>query len=373
MRSLRALVAGTVLVAAGCAHKQNTLPIVWPEPPDVARIKFIKYFRTPEDVKDTGWDVLSRAVLGTHGTLQIQRPQGIAVSDDGQRIYVADAFAGVIRVDEKNKSFELLNGDDPIDGAFGVALDAQENVYVSGSLDRRVYVFDRTGKKIRTIAKDAERPTGIAIDRKRQLLYVVDSGSQATANHRVLVYSLQGELLRTIGTRGHDPGQFNFPTDVALDAAGDVFVADTLNFRIQVFDPDGNFVRTFGEGGDTPDTFGRIKGLAFDSRGDLYVVDGEQAVVHMYDKDLRLLMWFGGSRARYEYLELPSPIAIDPRTDRIYVGEGGAVPRVNVYQLVNADAPPVTPDSGATADPANRHGASSPAVGDQTQAGKRSP
>ncbi len=374
MRSLRALIAGTVIAAAaGCAHsKPKTVEVVWPEPPDVPRIKFVRYFRAVDDVKDSGWNVFGRAILGTKDNLQVQRPQGIAISDDGQRVYVADALTGVIRVEQKERVFALLNKEDPINGAFGIALDAEENVYVSASLDKRVYVFDRAGTKLRAIGKELTRPTGIAVDRKRQLLYVVDVGGQASQNHRVLVYSLRGELLRTIGTRGHAPGQFNFPTEVALDPAGNVFVSDSLNFRIEIFDPNGNFLRTFGEGGDQPGTFGRIKGLAFDSHGNLYVVDSEHASVHMFDKELRFLMWFGEHRPRYEFLELPSPIAIDPRSDTIYIGDSGAVPRINVYQLVNAEVSPPTPLQGVEKTP-TRDGASRPGLGDGAQTGKRTP
>jgi sugar lactone lactonase YvrE len=272
--------------------------------------------------------------------MQLTKVQGMAISDDGQRLYVADTLHNsIVVVDFANHTMRYLAPDDPFADPFGVALDAQENVYVALPRGKMVMAFSKDGKKLRSFGwGEIDRPTALAVDRKREILYVADSSHTGSDRHRVLVYSLEGKLLRTIGGVGDIEGRFLFPVFLALDVEGNLYVADTLNFRIQQFDPEGRFVRAFGEQGDVPGTFNLLKGIAFDGFGNLYAVDGKSAIVQIFNRDFDLLMWFGGFAPKFEYLELPVSIAIDQRRNRIYVGEQGAYGRVNVYDLVNTRA-----------------------------------
>jgi sugar lactone lactonase YvrE len=369
MRTSRApvLVCAAALATA-CAHRtRDTKPIVWPDAPDTPRVRYLRTIQSAHDVQSSGWNAFLTVFVGGSTGVRIARPQGLAISDDGNRLYVTDTVSGVILVDFEKHAMSKLSLEEQVSNAFGVALDASENLYVVSTSEARVYAFARDGSKIATIGKELHRPTGVAIDRKRQILYVSDTGTRDSGEHRVVAYSLQGQLLRTIGSRGHGDGQFNFPTSLAVDPDGNLFVADTLNFRIQIFDADGNFVRTFGEQGDVPGTFGRIKGLAFDRNRNLYVVDAENAAVQMFDAQLRYLMFFGGAKPRYEYMELPSPITIDASRNLVYVGDGGMTARVNVYELVNLDAPPAPDTDTGSPEQPTKGGAPRSPVGDPPQ------
>lgn len=334
------LLAALAVAGAACGHAPPKADVVWPDPPDRPRVKYVMSIRTPKDIGLSGWESFTRALLGGPEKMVLSKPSGLAISDDGNRLYVADARqVAVVVVDFAKHSMENLAPDEPMTEPFGLALDGEENVYVSQPRDRRVLVFSKDGKRKKAIGwGDLERPNGLAVDRKRGLLYVVDSSHTASDRHRVLVYDLEGKLVRTIGGRGEIEGLFNFPVFVALDEAGNAYVADTLNFRIQVFDPQGQLVRTYGEQGDVPGTFERMKGLAFDGFGNLYAVEGRAAVVQIFNRDFDLLMWFGGASPKMEYLELPISIAIDQRRNRIYVGDAGVYGRINVYDLVNTKA-----------------------------------
>ena len=330
------------LASFACAHAAVKV-VEWPEPPDPPRIRFVQAFSHSDDLDSSGWASMTRSVFGGSNGPALSQPMGLALSDDGKRIYIADySLGGVMLVNLAERSMKPFAADEPMGKPFNVALDADENVYVSDPVGAAtVRVFSRAGKPLMLIGnKQLERPTGIAIDRARKLLYVSDTSKLKSENHRVRVFDLAGKWLRDLGategrsSKGDADGQWHFPTYIAVEPSnGDVYVSDTMNFRIQVFDATGKFLRKFGENGDGPGMFARLKGLAFDSHGNLYVVDGDHSNVQLFNKQFQPLMFFGGYARKLEYFDIPSGIAIDPRTNRIYVCNE-YISRINVYQLL---------------------------------------
>ncbi|MBI3182970.1 MAG: hypothetical protein HYZ28_12610 [Myxococcales bacterium] len=351
---MRARLAIAVLIASGCA---TTPPpkkeVVWPDPPDTARIRFVMAFRQTSDLDNSGWSRFKRAVFGGEGEPGIGMPMGIAVSDDGQRVYVADFGQAIVHLaDFEKKKVSVFSPDESVGKPFNVALDDKENVYVSDQGGRLIRVFAKDGTFLKTLASgQLERPTGLAIDRKRGLIYVSDTARKDSVNHRVRVFDMEGKWKRDLGyqegraSKGSGDGQFHFPTYLTLDDDGNVYVADTMNFRIQVFDPEGKFLRKFGEHGDGPATFARLKGMAFDGHGNLYVVDGGHSNVQLFNRDFQPLMFFGGYAQRLEYFDVPCAIAIDRKNNRIYVGNE-FISRINVYELINTKPEDSTNPSG---------------------------
>jgi DNA-binding beta-propeller fold protein YncE len=72
-------------------------------------------------------------------------------------------------------------------------LDAEGMLYVTDPAGDVLLVFDTAGRLVRRIAKDdagisLSRPTGVALDRKSRILYVVNSG-----NSRVSIIQLGGK------------------------------------------------------------------------------------------------------------------------------------------------------------------------------------
>ena len=355
-----ALLGLAVASALGCATAKPKAAVVWPPPPDVARIRFVTAFRQTSDLDTSTSSQLMRVLLGGDREAMLGRPMGLALSPDGKRLYIADSgLLAVFVADFEKKTLTELAGVDSVGTAFGVAVDSDEHIYVADQTGKRVVVLDRHGAVIRHIGKDAGlvRPSGVALDVARRLVYVSDPATLRTPDHRVLVFTFEGELVRTLGKgRGPEKGQFHFPIFLAVDPEGRLFVGDTMNFRVQVFSPEGNFIRAHGDNGVGPGSFARIKGVAFDSFSNLYVVEGEYAVVQMFNREFQALMYFGGTAPKLEYLELPTGIAIDPKTNRIYVANA-LHPRVNVYELVNTKpedslAPAPAPAPAAAAAPA---------------------
>lgn len=321
----------------GCATTAPRKEVVWPPPPDTARIRFVKAFRHNDDFDDSASARLLRTLRGPSMDPPLGRPMGLALSPNGARLYVADPGRGMLFVaDFQANTLKPFAPDEPVGTPHGIAVDADENVYVADSAGREVIVFSKEGDRLRAFgSKDGlERPFGLALDRQRRLLYVSDPASLGSDAHRIAVFNLEGQHLRDIGEKGNADGQVYFPLFLTLDSRGRLYVADSMNFRVQVFDPEGRFLAKFGENGNGPGTFARLKGIAVDGFDNLYVVDGEHAVVQLFNASFQALMFFGGDAQKLEYLQLPSGIAIDPATNRIYVANE-LMARINVYELIN--------------------------------------
>lgn len=338
--------AAAVLGLAGCAAPEVApqIKLAWPEAPDTARIEFVRTIIDDKDLtKDSkaSQSIFKFLAGDVASKYRVVEPMGIAVSEDTHRVYIADfaQFAVFVFDFDKKTALKIDGGDkDPLGAPMGVALDAEENVYVAETGKHNIRVFDKTGKPLRNITHESiERPIGIAIDIPRGKLYVADSGRTESAEHSVKIFDLQGKLLGKIGKQvGEVPGSFLFPTYVNVDAQGNIYVADTLNSRVQKFDPDGKFIMAYGKRGNAFGQFDKPKGVALDSFGTLYVVDAGWSNVQMFAPKGQILMFFGGRGTAPGLMQNPSVLTIDKKNN-MYVGDV-LNHRVNVYRLVNTTA-----------------------------------
>lgn len=314
---------------------------MWPQPPLPARIEFVRSVASDEDVgRDTTFSQRLLHVLG--GELpppnRLVEPMGLAVSDDGQRLYVSDFRQSAVFVfDFARRSFVKI-GDGGLSHPIGLALDGAGNLHVVEQGAKAITVFSPEGQRLRSITHpNVERPTGIAIDRQRGRIYLADTGHTRSVAHTVKVFDTRGELVGTIGDgKGEGPAQLLFPTYLALDAQGRLYVSDTLNSRVQVFDVDGSHVKTVGRRGSGWGMFDKPKGVALDSFGNVYVVDSGWSNVQIFNERGQVLLFFGGRGPMPGMLKNPTAIAIDA-ANRIYVADF-LNHRVEVYRLVNTTA-----------------------------------
>ncbi|HET8542582.1 MAG TPA: hypothetical protein VFL83_22090 [Anaeromyxobacter sp.] len=340
-----------VVLATGCAgaSKATKEDVVFPPPPQKGRIRWVQSFKTEDDFKPSAWRSFAKAVVPHDSSTSMFAPSSVALSPDEKTLYVGLPHRQrVAVVDLTSGAFRAigLSAKNPLKRPIGVATDAQGNVYVTDKDVNAVYVFAPDGGLVRTFDPGVLRaPTGIAVDRRRQVAYVVSDGSLQEGRHTVEVFSLAGKHLRTIGGgRSGEPGFFNFPRSVYVSPSGELYVGDMLNFRVQVFDPDGQVVRTFGQAGSGfPGVFDKIHSVAQDTFGNIYVADAMQGI-HILNPKAQPLMLFGTG-----VTGAPTGIAIDSR-NRIYVAD--LLHAVHIFELINTTAADSYPGETAPKSPA---------------------
>jgi DNA-binding beta-propeller fold protein YncE len=331
----------------------DTRNLVWPQPPEIARIRYLGMYtgekfdpailEKPKNKKKNWKDVMAGAQTqaeknqSTKIPFQFIRVYGVAVDSKGN-IYAADQAVGAVFVIDpatkeaqlirngKEARFELING---------LAMDDNDRLFVSDSKMRHVLVFNAQHQQEAIVGTGVlTDPGGMAIDRENRFLYVVD-----TLKDQVVVFDADSyKVLRTIGVTGKkhtltDPGNFSLPTNVAVDGDGNLYVTDTLNNRVEIFDAEGAFISEFGQAGDGPGRFARPKGIAVDGDGHIWVVDEVQSRVQVFDREGRLLIYFGEQGQYPGQFQAAYGIAIDQK-NRVIVSEQFPG-RVQAFQYVS--------------------------------------
>ncbi len=316
--------------------------LVWPLPPAAPRVRWVGQIIDLDEVKGKAkkkWSWIDR-IAGAKPVEEAQtrllRPYGIAVDSRG-RIYVADGYQRKVYVlDRAQRRVEERGGSVRASLALpvGVALDEEDRLFVSDAFDHAITCFDPAGSALAQFGQDQlQRPGGIAIDRKRQRLYVADAKA-----HRVAVFNTKTFAFeRFVGSPSTpgvgELGRFAAPTNVAVDPLGNVYVTDTWNHRVQIFDRRGRFLRAFGSHGTGPGQFVRPKGIALDSEGHIYVADAEFNNFQIFTPEGQPLLAVGNLGAEPGQFILIAGLYIDSK-DRIYTTEqeGG---RVQIFQYLS--------------------------------------
>lgn len=187
------------------------------------------------------------AQWGQRGTNvgQFMMPRAVAVNSHG------DVFVSEYGVVERVQKFSF-SGDDHV--------------------PKCVLSFGKPGNS----PGEFNRPEGLAMDAQDRL-YVADS-----CNHRIQIFSSDGKFLRAHGRAGTGPGEFSYPYDICVDREGRQYVCEFGNSRVQVFDADDHPVETLGGPGAELGSFSNPWSLALDSAGNLYVADSQNHRVQKF-------------------------------------------------------------------------------------------
>jgi len=291
-----------LLLAAGCTN-YRAMAVQPPDgpgwPADDPRVRLLSVIELHGRLERNAARLLSR--LGGDGaTFAFRRPY--AVTWDGEDLLVTDPDAGrVARIDRRGRIH--LSPERAVAHPIGLAV-CSFGIVVTDAVEGRVALLDHELSRVRWLAEDLSRPTGVACSGDR--LFIVETGA-----HRVLVMTPDGEP-QTFGGRGSAAGSFNFPTSIAVDGDA-LLIGDTLNFRIQrLAVSTGEPLGGFGQLGDSPGEMPRTKGITIDNAGQVWVTDAHLDRVSLYTPDGTLLVSLGNRGSGVAQFSFPAGVAAHP-------------------------------------------------------------
>jgi DNA-binding beta-propeller fold protein YncE len=280
--------------------------VLFPQPPQVARVQFLAAYTSNEDVLPP-LSAFRRFVLGEREIRALAKPYGVAIHDG--KILVCDTQSRIVVVfDLKIRKLEFLGGgpNGRLMKPVNIAIDDDGTRYVVDVGLQRVMVYDRNNVYLRALGDpETWSPTDVAISGKR--LYVTDKKSGQV----VLLEKATGEELKRFGQLGSGEGELYAPTNIEVGADGSVYVSDTGNFRILKFNPRGEFLQQIGSLGRGLGQFVRPKGVAVDRQGRVYVADAAIQNVQIFNPEGKLLLFFGGAGNGPGQLNLPAKAVVD--------------------------------------------------------------
>jgi DNA-binding beta-propeller fold protein YncE len=300
------------------------------------RLEYVRSFSSEEEVKTkkSFWSKVLDFVAGAPDIHHMVRPYDVAKDSQG-RLIVTDPGAPAVHIFDfkRQKYLNLAGGRQEFKSPICVAVDAEDNIYVTDSELGKIFVFDAHGKFRRYIGDVKgegyfKRPTGLALDSVAKRIYVTD-----TLKNAVYTLDFDGNILRSFGKTGQGEGEFNYPTEIRVHD-DELIVSDAMNFRVQIFDREGRFRQQFGQLGTVTGTMFRSKGLALDSEGNIYLADAFLDSVQVFSRNGDLLYYFGGSGSGPAQFQLPAGVYID-HENKVYVADA-LNRRVQTFQYIAA-------------------------------------
>jgi sugar lactone lactonase YvrE len=212
---------------------------------------------------------------------------GLAFDDD-DRLFVSDGKLHHVLVFDKNHKVVDQIKDGLIDPV-GVAIDTENRqLYVVDTQADQVVVFDAdslkekrrigTGGKKHELATpgDFSLPTFVALD-KDQNVYVTD-----TMNYRVEIFDADGNFISQFGKHCDGPGCFAHPKGIAVDSDGHIWVADPMLDLLQAFDRDGELLGLVGGHGESLGKFSSLDGVYIDKNNRIFTSEQYPGRVQMF-------------------------------------------------------------------------------------------
>ncbi len=188
----------------------------------------------------------------------------LAVGRDGT-VYIP-VFGRILRFDEKGNPLGDIEVDDRIDnldiapdGTLVAIANGEDLLWISPEGE----VLQSIIAPVSGITNDPELDTLVAVDGLGNVYLL------GTFNNAVFVYDSKGKYINRFGSDGDEPGQFRAPLAIEVDGKGRVFISDIKG--VQVFGSDGRYIDVF-----------KVQyvayGLAFDDQGKLYVTTNQKKI-----------------------------------------------------------------------------------------------
>jgi len=233
--------------------------------------------------KITVWDIPGRKVyyMGVKSPGELVKPAGLAL-DKNMNVYVCDVTERKVNVyDSLGLFLRSIGSKLDLDRPTGVAVSPEgDRIYVidrsyNESLNHRVVVYDGEGNKLFVIGERGKGNGEFNVPVRGAVgpdgtLYVLDAG-----NFRVQAFDRDGKFLRAWGQPGNNLGDLARPRAIAADNDGNIYITDGTFANVQLFNPQGQLLLTLASYGDSdgPAILKMPMGVAVDETGRIYVVD----------------------------------------------------------------------------------------------------
>jgi sugar lactone lactonase YvrE len=301
---------------------------------------------------------------GPASTAMFKEPASVAFDSKGN-LYVADDVDNRIRKISPSGIVSTFAGSGiagnangmgetaQFNGPAGIAIDAQDNLYVGDSFNGRICKITPAGL-VSTFAggggtgyKDGPASSAlfnsildICIDINGNL-YVAEGSDNIIRKITPtgIVSTLAG--FPSVGGGGYVDGVgtsalFNFPTGVAVDLQGNVYVSDYGNYRIRKVTPAGVVTTVAGTGSKgfvngvaSTAQFGGLDGIVTDVIGNIYVSDDNNYIRKITPAGVVSTFAGNGQQGRVNAGLLtssfydPLGLVFDAPANNMYVAEGG--------------------------------------------------
>lgn len=301
----------------------------------------------------------SKQIAGTSFTLMttiydLRTPLGVAV-DSEENIYISDTGNAQLKFYDRdgNSKFSINQAVNPQDESqswnfgtiYGVAVDdARNKVYLC---DNVVYVFDKAGNFqyflkppddaiVMKPGEGAPRPNEVALFGDK--VYV-------TSRDGVYIFNADdGKYITHWGQRGPEVGNYDFPNGIAVDQSnGNIYVADTNNWRVVALTPDGKVRWTLGnqDNGKVSSPFHLPRSIAVGPDGHLYISDVPDRIV-VLDSDGNLIATIGDRGTEDAQVNFPEGIALSASNRMVFADRENN--RVQVWQMADPLPTPAQAD-----------------------------
>lgn len=324
------VVCGALLWTGGCGAtggrkivwQDPAYQLVWPSPPDPARLRYLRALTGPEDFRSEDRSgKMFRWLLGdVENELPLLTPFAVA-TDSAGIVWVADSGSRMlVRIDLGNEKIDYVQeiAGLRLTSLSGVAVDGRRGrIYLADAVLDHVLVLNSQGRHIGKLMppQGFKRPAGIAVDQDSGQVYVAD-----VLDGTLVTFDAEGRFIANVGSKTDPSGRFNRPLNVALGPNGEVLVVDSMNFRIEVQSAQGELLKTIGRPGDAPGTFARPKGVAVDRHGHVFVSDAAFDNIQVFDLTGNLLMHFGNAGSGPGQFNLPAGLFFD-QDGRLFVAD----------------------------------------------------
>jgi DNA-binding beta-propeller fold protein YncE len=186
---------------------------------------------------------------------------GLAI-DAQDRIYVFNRGVTPVMVFDRDGNLVLVGADQEINGKkitpswqhsggvdwdgniYVIERDAHRIVKLSPKLDKFLLQLGTTNEKGND-ATHLDLPSGIAILRNGNMIVTDGYG-----NNRVILFDKTGKFIKQVGKaaggpqdKGTGPGEWNLPHKLAVDADENLYIIDREGHRLEVFDKNLNYIR----------------------------------------------------------------------------------------------------------------------------------